>query len=371
MTGDDGVRDAMIVAGGAGTRLWPLTETTPKPLLPLCASPFLAGVLERLADAGVERVWLVVGADPTPFEVLEPEAARLGVGLRAVPEPTPLDTAGGVRAAAERVDGTFLVLNGDILTDVDLRSAIRTHRRARAAATLVLTRVTDTSSFGVCVRDGTRIVDFVEKPSPGTLPGQDTVNAGTYVLEPAAITRFPEGRLSFERTVFPGLVAAGEHVEGHVSDAYWADLGTRERYLDGHRRVLDGRVDWPTLQRFPQRPDGIRAADDVEVADDAQLVQPVLLAAGARVDAGARLGPNVVLGRDGRVGPGATLRDCVLGERAVVGAGSALTGVVTGPGARLGEGVTAPEGALIGDDEVVAAGRRLPAEARVPVTPTR
>ncbi len=248
------VEDALIVAGGAGTRLWPLTAATPKPLLPFCGAPFLTGVLRRLADVGVRRVWLVVGADPSPFEVLRPRAVQLGIDLVAVPEPTPLDTAGGVREAIEHIEATCLVLNGDILTDVDLAAAVATHRDAGAAATLVLTRVADTSSYGVCVREGTRIVGFVEKPAPGELPGQDAVNAGTYVLEPAAMRRFPRGRLSFERTVFPELVAAGAHVEGVASTAVWADLGTRTRYLDGHRLALDGDLDWPTLAEVPVWP---------------------------------------------------------------------------------------------------------------------
>ncbi|MEX2486650.1 MAG: NDP-sugar synthase, partial [Nitriliruptoraceae bacterium] len=241
------VRDAMIVAGGAGTRLHPLTATTPKPLLPFCNAPFLQGVIERLATQGIERVVLVVGADITPFRSLTDRAATQGVTVTCVAEPEPLDTAGGVREALDLVGDTFLVLNGDVLTDLDVRTAVDAHVRSRADATIVLTRVEDTSTFGVCVRDGTRIVDFVEKPAPGTLPGQDTVNAGTYVLERRALETFPRGSLSFERTVFPTLVSGGAHVEGFVSSAVWTDLGTPERLRDGHRRVLDGELDWPTL----------------------------------------------------------------------------------------------------------------------------
>ncbi len=265
------VREACIVAGGAGTRLRPLTATTPKPLLPFCGVPFLSGVIERLAVVGVDRVLLVVGADPTPFEVLRPAAEWLGVTVEVVPEPEPLDTAGGVRAALARVSGAFLVLNGDILTDVPLREVVTTHAASGADATIVLTRVEDTSSFGVCVRDGSRITAFVEKPAPGTLPGQDAVNAGTYVLEPAALERFPEGRLSFERQVFPGLVEAGRHVEGFVSDAVWADLGTPDRYLAGHRLALDGVLAWPPLDAIADRGGGVRVAPDAEVAPDATL----------------------------------------------------------------------------------------------------
>jgi mannose-1-phosphate guanylyltransferase len=228
------------------------------------------------------------------------------VTVEAVPEPEPLDTAGGVRAALDRVRGTFLVLNGDILTGVDLAAVTATHARAGAAATLVLTRVEDTSTYGVCVRDGTRIVDFVEKPAPGTLPGQDTVNAGTYVLEPDALARFPEGRLSFERTVFPGLVAAGAHVEGHVDDGVWADLGTPERFLHGHRLALDGHWRGRPSTTCPADADGVRRADDVQVASDAVVTGPALLLAGTTGGRRARVGPHVVLGRDVQVAAGAS-----------------------------------------------------------------
>ncbi len=366
------VEDALIVAGGAGTRLWPLTAATPKPLLPFCGAPFLMGVLRRLAEVGIRRVWLVVGADPSPFEVLRPQADQLGVDLAAVPEPTPLDTAGGVREAVEDIDATCLVLNGDILTDVDLTAAVTAHRDAGAEATLVLTRVADTSSYGVCLREGTRIVGFVEKPAPGELPDQDAVNAGTYVLEPRALRRFPRGRLSFERTVFPELVATGAHVEGYASTAVWADLGTRTRYLDGHRRALDGDLDWPTLADVPARPamgGGVRAAADVEVADGAQVVGPALLGPGVRIGAEARIGPHAVLGAGTRVAAGAHVADSVLDAGTRLGQQSRLAGVVTGPAATIGARVQATGGALIGAREHVPDDAVLEADASVPGRP--
>jgi mannose-1-phosphate guanylyltransferase len=359
------VRDAMIVAGGAGTRLRPLTATTPKPLLPFCGAPFLSGVIRRLAAVGIDRVLLVVGADTAPFDRLRGDAAAHGVEVETVPEPTPLDTAGGVRAALDRVRGTFLVLNGDILTDVDLQAVTATHTRAGAAATLVLTRVADTSSYGVCVRDGTRIVDFVEKPEPGTLPGQDTINAGTYVFEPEALARFPQGRLSFERTVFPGLVGAGAHVEGHVDEGVWADLGTPERFRHGHRLALDGALAWPSLADVPVDGHGIRRAADVEVAPDAVVTGPVLLLAGTRVAASASVGPHVVLGAGAAVGPGAGVTDTVAFDGARIGAGATVRGALLGAGAMVGEDATVPEDVVLGDGAHVAPGTVLAAGARV------
>jgi NDP-sugar pyrophosphorylase family protein len=357
------VRDAMIVAGGEGTRLRPLTLTTPKPLLPFCGAPFLSGVIRRLATVGVDRVLLVVGADTAPFGVLAADAAAHGVSVEAVPEPVPLDTAGGVRAALDRVRGTFLVLNGDILTGVDLAAVTATHLRAGAAATLVLTRVQDTSTFGVCVLDGTRIVGFVEKPAPGSLPEQDTVNAGTYVLEPDALERFPEGRLSFERTVFPGLVAAAR-VEGHVDAGVWADLGTPQRFRHGHRLALEGQLAWPTLDDLPADADGIRRADGVHVAPDAVVTGPALLLPGTRVGAGARVGPHVVLGRDVVVGAGTRVIDTVVFDDARLGTDVRVAGALVGRGATIGDRVLLVDDAVVGDGIAVPPGTVAPAGAR-------
>jgi mannose-1-phosphate guanylyltransferase len=356
----------MIVAGGAGTRLLPLTRTTPKPLLPFCGAPFLEGVLRRLQGAGVEQVYLVVGADITPFAAVVDSARRFGVTVEAVPEPEPLDTAGGVRSALDRVTGAFLVLNGDILTDVDLTLAIAAHREADADATLVLTEVEDTSTFGVCVRDGSRVVDFVEKPPPGTLPDQHAVNAGTYVLEPAALERFPRGRLSFERQVFPGLVAAGAHVEGWVGDGVWADLGTPERFLAGHRLALDGELRWPTLDALPAGPDGIRCAPDAEVDPSATLRGPLLLGPGVTIGPDAEVGPHVALGAGTEVGAGARVSDSVTFAEVQVGAGVNASGLLAGTGARIGADASLGRGVVLGDGATVERRASVPAGSRLP-----
>jgi len=356
----------MIVAGGAGSRLRPLTDTVPKPLVPFCGEPFLVGVLDRLAAAGVGRVWLVVGADPEPFSVLDPVAAGLGLTLEMVPEPEPLDTAGGVRSVIDRCEGSVLVLNGDVLTDVDLAEVARRHQDAGADASLVLTRVSDTSTYGVCVLEGDRITGFVEKPAPGSLPGHDTVNAGTYVLEPAALRRFPTGRrLSFEREVFPGLVDDGAHVQGIVSDAAWADLGTPERYLDGHRAALAGELSWPALDRVDADADGVRRAADVEVADGARIVGPVLLGRGVRVERGAVVGPDVVAGPLVHIGAGAEVAGSVLGARTHLGARARVRGLATGRAADLGAGaviegpVLVAERGSVPDGGVLAPGQHV------------
>ena len=358
------VREAMIVAGGRGTRLAPLTDATPKPLLPLVGLPFLSGLIRRLAAEGIERVLLVVGPDPSPFAVLEADAASVGVTIESVPEPEPLDTAGGVRSALDRVSGTFLVLNGDILTDLDLAALVSHHREHDAQATLALTRVQDTSAYGVCVLDGHRIVDFVEKPPRGTLPGQDAVNAGTYVLEPGALDHFPQGPLSFERRVFPGLVADGLMVAGSVSDAVWADLGTPERYLHGHRLVLDGEVAWPTVAVGSRRHLGV----DVEVVASATVREPVWLGDRTRVGAHATVGPYTVLGAGCRVGERAKVVGAVLHDEVVVGDDAKVADAVLGEGSEVGGQAQVGARALIGPGQRIAAGGCVPEDAREPRT---
>ncbi len=358
------VRDAMVVAGGRGTRLRPLTDRRPKPLLPLAGDPFLLGVVRRLAAVGVRRVFLVVGADTGPFAVLVGPAAAHGVEVVTVPEPEPLDTAGGVRAAIDRVHGPTFVLNGDVLTDLDLAAMARRHDRTGADVTISLTLVEDTSSYGVCVRDGTRIVDFVEKPAPGTLPGQNGVNAGTYILQPDVLDAFSPGRLSFERTVFPGILAAGGHVEGFAWDGVWADLGTPDRYRHGHHLVLSGAMDWPAVAAVAARGDGVRGAAGATVDHGARLDGPVLVLDGAHVGADAEVGPHAVVGRGATIGAGARLRDAVLLDDVVVGAGVDAVGLLAGEaavvesGARLGDGVVLGDGARVAAGEVLDDGER-------------
>lgn len=364
-----GVEHALIVAGGRGTRLRPLTNDVAKPLLPFCGIPFLAGVMRRLADAGVTQVHLVVGVDPSPFALLEPFASEMGVSLHYVPEPTPLDTAGGVRAVAADFDGPFLVLNGDVLTDVDFAAVVEGHLNAEADATIVLTRVEDTSTFGVAVRDGTRITRFVEKPAPGTLPDHDAINAGTYVLEPHVFAPYGDGPLSFERAVFPDLLERGGHIEGVVWEGVWADLGTPERYLDGHKMALDGDLAWPSVTEVADRGDGVRVAAGAQVDDTAELVGPVLILDGARVEAGATVGPHVVLGVGAAVGEGAEVRDSVLHAAATIGQGVRAVGLLAGPQAVVEPGATIGERVVIGTGSVVGSGYVVADDARIPEPP--
>ncbi|HEX2028323.1 MAG TPA: NDP-sugar synthase [Nitriliruptorales bacterium] len=360
------VREALIVAGGRGTRLQPLTHDVPKPLLPFCGPPFLEGLIRRLGAAGVQRVHLVIGADAAPFQTLRGPAQRHGIELRVVPEPQPLDTAGGARAVAASMDGPVLVLNGDILTDVDFAGVATRHVAAGADATMVLTRVADTSAYGVALREASRVVRFVEKPAPGSLPGHDTVNAGTYVLQPHVLLAHPEGPLSFERDVFPGLVEGGGHLEGIVWQGVWADLGTPQRYREGHWLALCGAVEWPTVRDVPERGGGVRVAEDAQVHPRAHLIGPLLVLGGARVAAGATVGPHTVLGRAATVSSGAVVERAILHDRVRIDQRVLARGLLAGHDAHVQAGARLGADVVLGSGEVVARGETVPDRGRRP-----
>lgn len=325
---------AVVLAGGRGTRLRPLTDTRPKPLIPFGGDPFAAGLLRRLSAAGCTHTTFLVGQDAAPFLPLRDLGAALGVPVDVVTEPQPLDTAGAARDLLHgRADGPAIVCNGDILTDLDFAALLGEHRRAGAVATLALTRVEDTSSFGVIELDDTgRVRRFVEKPPAGTLAA-DTINAGTYVLSPGAFDGCPTtGPLSFERTVFPGLVEAGAVVLGVPSSAYWMDLGTPQRYLAGHRAVLTGECGWPVGAAFARRDDTVLVHTSAEIDPAATLQDCVTVGAGARVDAGAVV-RNSAIFENARIGAGASVEGAIVGENATISPGAIVAaGAIVAPG---------------------------------------
>lgn len=323
---------AVILAGGRGTRLRPLTDRRPKPLIPLGGRPFAAGLLQRLVTAGCDGATFLVGRDAEPFAPLTELGASLGIPVAVAVEPEPLDTAGAARDLVQSRAGNgsaepVLVCNGDILTDLDYADLLRTHREAAAVATIALTHVEDTSSFGVVVCDDHGAVQrFVEKPAPGTETA-DTVNAGTYVLEPSAFDGCPtSGPLSFERAVFPGLLARGAPLQGLASHAFWQDLGTLERYLVGHEAVLSGRCAW-ALAEWDRPAPGVLVHPDATVDPAAVLDAPTAVGPGSMVAAGATL-RGVAVFSDVSIGANATVTAAVVDDRASVPANA-----VVGPNA--------------------------------------
>jgi mannose-1-phosphate guanylyltransferase len=329
---------AVVLVGGFGTRLRPLTLDVPKPMLPVGHRPMIARLVDRLARGGVTEVVLALGFRPEPFVEAFPDGRCGDVRLTYAVEPEPLDTAGAIRFAADAagIDDTFVVANGDVLTDLDVGALVAAHRRFGAQATLHLIGVDDPSAFGVVdLTESGRIAAFVEKPPPGTEPS-NLINAGTYVFEREVLDLIPPGtRVSVERDTFPRLVAAGT-IYGLATDDYWIDAGRPELYRSANLDLLSG-------ARREDRCEPIAAtavvADDADVVNSivgdaavvgagASVVDSVLLPH-ARIDAGARVERSLVMGI---VGPGAGVTDSMVGAHGVVEGGTRLVGAAVPDG---------------------------------------
>jgi mannose-1-phosphate guanylyltransferase len=284
--------------------------------------PYAVGLLRRLAAAGVDHLDMLVGQSSDDYTALVAAGRDLGVEVAVLTEDQPLDTAGAarrlLRGSGER---DVLVCNGDVLTDLDYAALVADHQRQDVVATLALTRVSDTSSFGVIECQDGAVQRFIEKPPPGRTDA-DTINAGTYVLDASAFDPFPgDGPLSFEREVFPGLLAARAPIRGVASSAHWQDLGTPVRYRAGHRAVLEGLCAWPIAEHLELGNGAVAVSTSAAIADDAELEEPVTIGAGVRVGVGAHLHDAVVL-RGARIGDGAIVHSAIIGPGAVVRPGT-------------------------------------------------
>jgi mannose-1-phosphate guanylyltransferase len=334
--------DAVVLVGGSGTRLRPLTLRTPKPMLPLVDRPLLAYLFDQLAAGGVTRAILACGYLPDALVAHFGNGGDTasGIALEYVVEPEPLGTAGAARLAASgRVTDTFLLLNGDILSEHDLSALVALHRARGASGTLALVQVDDPSRYGVVelAPDGT-VLRFVEKPAPGE-SDSNLVNAGAYVLEPSVLTSIPEGRaVSIEREIFPALVGHG--LAALALDGYWSDVGTPESYLAAHTRLLG--------QGLGGRPGphGVDASALIEPG--AQVHAPSFVGAGAIVRAGATIGPLASIGHGATIGAGSVVERAVVQAGACVGEGCEVRDVVIGPDFELPDGAVPLAGSLHG-----------------------
>jgi mannose-1-phosphate guanylyltransferase len=327
---------AVVLVGGFGTRLRPLTDSVPKSLLPVAHVPLIARLVGGLERGGVDAVTLALGFRPEPFVEAFPDARCGGVVLDYAVEPEPLDTAGAIRFAADHVgiDDTFLVVNGDVLTDLDLGRLVAAHRARDAEASIHLVAVDDPSAFGVADLDESgRIRAFVEKPAPGTEPS-NLINAGTYVLEPSVLDLIEPGRpVSVERDTFPRLVARGR-MYGVATDDYWIDAGRPELYLRANIDLISGRRGAPVEPVHPA----------ASVGPDVTLDEAVV-GAGAVVERGATVVRSVVL-------PGATVgAEAVVEDSIVMGAVGARARAVR---AVVGAGAIIPDGESAVDTRIPA-----------------
>jgi mannose-1-phosphate guanylyltransferase len=328
---------AVVLVGGEGTRLRPLTFTTPKQMLPIVEQPMIERVLGHLAAHGVDDAVLSLGYRPDAFINAYPDGTIAGVRTTYAVEPAPLDTAGAIRFAAAHagIDEEFVVANGDVLTDCDLGSLVEFHRERGAEATIYLTPVEDPSVFGVVPTDETgRVEAFIEKPPRDEAP-TNLINGGIYVLEPSVLERIaPEGRVSIERETFPAMVAE-QTLFALALDGYWIDAGTPDAYLRAHRDLLAGRRPGPPAPG---------AVLDPSIGSGVWRIGTPAEIEGAAV--------RSLLGAGASVGPGATVEDSVVGAGAVIEESASVAGSVLLPGARIASKATV-EGSIIGPGAII------------------
>jgi mannose-1-phosphate guanylyltransferase len=339
---------AVILVGGEGTRLRPLTSTVPKPVVPLVDRPFIAYMLEWLRRHGVDDVVMSCGFLATAVRNVLGDGSQYGLRLRFIEEPEPRGTAGALKYAEDLLDDRFLMLNGDVLTDIDLTAQIAQHEATRAVGTLALVPVDDPTAYGlVRLHDDHAVQEFVEKPSADQIDTR-LISAGAYVLERSVLDLIePDRNVSIEREIWPQLV--GEGLYGFAADAYWLDIGTPERYLQGTFDILEGHVQTAVGERLGS---SYLAIGD-RVQSEGRIVPPALVDRGCEIAAGAHVGSLVVLGEGVQVGESTTIERAVVLNGAEIGADCVLRDCIVAAGVRIGEGCAISGGAVLGEGVTV------------------
>ncbi|WP_306323757.1 MULTISPECIES: NDP-sugar synthase [unclassified Streptomyces] len=330
--------EAILLVGGKGTRLRPLTVNTPKPMVPAAGVPFLTHQLARAKAAGVDHIVLATSYLAEVFEPYFGDGSRLGLHLEYVTEVEPLGTGGAIRNVASHLrsgpDDPVLIFNGDILTGLDIGALVHEHETTGADVSLHLSRVEDPRAYGLVPTDSTgRVTAFLEKPQTPEEIVTDQINAGAYVFRRSVIDTIPTGRpVSVERETFPDLLAAGAHLQGMVDSTYWLDLGTPQAFVRGSADLVMGRAPSPAV---PGRRGDRLVLPTARVAPDAKLTDGTVVSEGATIGEGARVSGSTVL-PDAVVEPGAVITDSLIGTAARIGARTTVTGAVIGDGAHVG-----------------------------------
>lgn len=332
---------ALILAGGKGTRLRPLTVYTPKPIVPICNRPFLLYQIEMLKRARITDITLCLSYQPLKIEHLLGDGADYGVKLRYTVEPQPMGTAGAYKFAAALIHEPTVVLNGDVLTDLDLKAVIREHQKREAIATIVLTPVENPSAYGLVetAHDG-RVLGFREKPMAEEITC-NTINAGTYILEPRILDLIPQGEhYMFEYGLFPTLLKMNESFFAHIPPkTYWIDIGTPSSYMRAHQDLLADRV-----QRFKlkDRRGKYESADDVNIDELSLVADECIIKSGAQII-------SSVIGQGSVIEEKAIIENSVVWPHSRVGSGAQLHGAIIGSGVHIGRNARAGAGVVLGD----------------------
>ena len=358
---------AVILVGGEGTRLRPLTYHTPKPMVPVLNVPFLEHVIRNLKEHNVTEIVMAQHYLAASMKDYFGNGSKLGVNLYYVMEESPLGTAGAVKNLADFLDGTFFVLNGDIFHNRDFTAMLKFHRRHRAKATIVLSPVEDPTIYGVVETDKRgRVVRFTEKPKPEEVK-TNMINAGTYVLEPDVLQRIPpDTKFTFEREVFPQMLADGLLVYAYPTDNYWMDTGTPQKYLQLHRDLLSGKYDGSTLEKDVTTGAGCKINPTVKYLGKVIIGDNCVIASGATLTGPVVLGPNCKIGEDtvisdsviwhdNEIGKNTTIKSSILADNCKIGDDCSLTDAVLGDDVTINDGVKLKKGSRIMPGEIVKA----------------
>ena len=355
---------AVIMAGGEGSRLRPLTSNVPKPMLPIVDRPMMEHIISLLKRHGFTDVVATVQFLSSVIRNYFADGSDHGVSLSYTTEEEPLGTAGSVLAASEFLDGTFVVISGDALTDLDIEEVVAYHRSKEAAATIVLKRVPDPLEFGIVMmgEDG-RIERFLEKPTWGQV-FSDTINTGIYVLEPDVLDLIPpDQQYDFSSELFPLMLDKGLPVFGYVTDAYWTDVGNTDAYLQAHRDVLSGKVnvDVPGFELSPN----VWVGEEVDIHSTARIEGPAYIGDNCRIGPGVVIGGHTTIGQNSIVGSEAVLAQAVVMDGAHVAPFARMRGSILGRGASLERGATLEEGSVLGDEVTIGAGAIIKPRVRI------
>jgi NDP-sugar pyrophosphorylase family protein len=352
---------AILLAGGKGTRLRPLTIHTPKPIVPIFDRPFLQFQLDLLKQVPeIDEVILSLNYQPRRIEEIFGDGGDTGLGLKYVVEPAPLGTAGAIRYAGESLRESVVVFNGDVLTEVDLGAVIALHRERKAKATIVLTPVENPSAYGLVETDDQgNIKRFLEKPKPDEITC-NTINAGIYILEPDTFDRIPKDTpWSIERSFFPSLIERGETFVAYVYRGYWIDIGTPEKYMQVHRDIMDGRY---TAYKAPKSNGGPSNAwinHGARIEEGVNVEGPCFVDEGAVVKSGARIGPYSVVGRQCHIEEHAIIERSILWANSRISQEATVRRSILGRHCHIGRSATVEDGVVLGDKSVVTDHSRL------------
>ncbi len=349
---------AVILVGGEGTRLRPLTFNTPKSMVPILNRPFLEHMIDYLRGHGIDDIILTLCYLPDHIQRYFGDGSKLGVKLTNVVEDCPLGTAGAVKNVEECLNETFFVFNGDIFTDIDLTAMMEFHRQRRSKVSIALTPVENPTIYGVVETNAEgRVRRFLEKPSPDAVT-TNMINAGAYIIEPEVLGHIPKGlNFTFEHGLFPLLLERGDPVYGYPSDAYWIDIGTPEKYLKLHYDLLTGKVKKSFHGELVD--EGIWVEEGCDIHRRAELEGPILIGKDCIIGSRAQLKGPSVIGPECNIGVRSLIEGAILWQNARLGRGALVRNCVVAENVVIGDGCQVTEGCVLGSNVVIRPGQSL------------